>query len=63
MKQHASGKFGLWFSASDPSDHLPVEILAPDGRGCCVRCDGISIRAELIRLPHGLICPVCAVEE
>ena len=48
------------FDVADPDAYVPAALLAPSGRYSCDRCDGLAIRSELIELPEGFICPVCA---
>lgn len=63
MKRPAFGQVGWRFNVADPDAYVPVELLVPDGRYSCDRCEGLAIRAELIELPEGFICPVCAGDE
>ena len=60
MKRPSFGQPGWTFNVADPNAYVPTELLAPDGRYCCDRCEGLAIRAELIEVPEGFICPVCA---
>lgn len=63
MKRPGFGELRWRFNAADPDIYVPAELLAPDERYACGRCEGLAIRAELIELPEGFVCPVCAAEE
>jgi hypothetical protein len=50
------------YNVADPNAFVPPELLAPDGRYSCDRCDFLCERAELVELPEGFICPECIAE-
>jgi hypothetical protein len=52
----------LRYNVVDPSAYVPPELLAPDGRYSCDRCDFLCERATLVELPEGFVCPDCIAE-
>ena len=62
MKLPSICQHDLWFNLADPQADIAPDLLAPYGGYICDRCEGLAIRAELIEVLEGFICPVCAQE-